>query len=367
MMVNKRRILIDGRTFSIQEKGGVSQMWAYLIGSEAWQSQLEIELLVYPGHEKNIHLQEALKGISDNYINLIKCLIPPSDNQRFSGPDHALQRISEVGIALRGNPQLVVNTYYGENVYPKCPQYFVTALDFAHEEIPELAAKPSTKDVIRRKQQAFSEATAISFISNSTRLVCNKYYRIKSGVKTQVIYLGHEGFEPDIEKVRGQILHVGTRAGYKNFSIVASAMAHLMARHSFIRFLVFGGEADEGTLARLSKLFPGRVIVRQKPTDQEIDTAMKMSSLFISASRYEGFGIPLLNALRFATIPIVSNIGVYRELAGNDALYFEPDSEESLIEAVDAGLKARSNPKGYWRIWNDVAIEYLGFFSGTGV
>lgn len=366
MKTKKRRILVDGRAFSLQDKGGVSQMWAYLIGSEIWREQLELDLFVYPGYKKNIHLRDAIIGVDADYINLIECSLPPSDNGNFSGSEHKLQRKQEVERALCGGVDAVVNTYYGENVYTDCKRYIVTAYDFAHEEIPELALKPTTPDVLRRKKQAFSEATVISFISNASRLTCRKYYDLGPNVITRVIYLGHEDNEPHVEKVKGQIIHVGSRAGYKNFKVMESAIRRLMAEHDYLRFFVFGGEIDDGNLARLSDSFPGRIVMRQQSTDYEMDFAMKMSSMFISASLYEGFGIPLLNALRFGTIPIISDINVYRELAGDNAIYFDPVSEESLIAAIKAGFTAKSRPAGYWRTWNDVARDYLELLDGKG-
>jgi len=366
MNITKKIILIDGRVFSLQQKGGISQFWAKLIASKSWRQRLFVEIFVYPGYDKNVHFKEMIKNTDGEYINLIESELPPSDNGKFCNIEHAEYRQLEITQRLRSHPDVVINTYYGENIFPECEEYLVVAYDFAHEEQPELAAKDSTKNVLKKKMEAFSSATKVIFISNTTRVKCKKYYTLRPNVITRVIYLGHDNFIPPLKKNKNQIIHVGSRSGYKNYSIVDAAMFKLMLKFSSLSFFVFGGEPDDGSIKKLMVSFPGRVSFSQLPSDIEIDCAMMTSSYFISASKYEGFGIPLLNALRFGTIPIVSKIDVYQELAGDDAIYFDPISSESLIRAVEKGLSSDSSPYGYWRPWEEVSKCYLTILCGNG-
>ncbi len=362
-MTKRKHILVDGRIFTLQSKGGVSQMWAYILGSESWQRRIATHLLVYPGHEKNIHLVEG--GILDGNpeVHVIRCAIPPSDNGNFVSAKYAEERRRAIASTVTVPIEAVLNTYYGENVFPDCQRYIVTALDFAHEELPNLRSKPSTAVVLQQKQIAFKQATQVSFISNASRQCFFKHYSWYDRRQTRVIYLGHDVSFPDTVKVRDLLIHVGTRGGYKNFSIVSDSVEQVMARNMSLRFFILGGEPSDQTIQNLQHRFPGRVRFNPMPSDREMDHAMATAAVFVSASLYEGFGIPLLNALRLGTHPVVSDIPVYREIAGSHAFFFPATSSSQLASAIEKALAAEPIKNPFYRSWDDVARDYVRMLS----
>ena len=350
-------LLVDGRIFSLQSKGGISQMWAYLLASECWRRRLKTWLFVYPGYERNLHLQTAgLLSAAD--IRIIKCPIPSSNNDNWNRAEHARQR-AELIRSLGYRFGTVVDTYYGENVHPDCSRYVVTGYDFAHEELPELAERPSTASVLAQKRLAFGQADWVSFISNASRERFFVHHPDFDRHRTGVIYLGHQPTSPQVLRARDTILHVGSRGLYKNFGIVAEALQVLMQREASVRLLLLGGESIDATVQALIQRFPGRVTFDPAPSDQAMDLAMAASCIYVSASRYEGFGIPLLNALRLGAQPVVSDIPVYRELAGGHARYFTPTSADGLVAALQAALTCRTKPRPTWRTWDHVAADYV--------
>lgn len=350
-------LLVDGRIFSLQSKGGISQFWAYVLASRPWRRHLQTWLFVYPGHERNIHLQAS--GLLDTAdARVVSCPIPPSDNDKWALTEHASQR-ADLARALGSRFGAVVNTYYGENIHPDCARYVVTALDFAHEELPELAERPSTPGVLARKRLAFEQASWVSFISNASRQRFFVHYPDFDRSRTGVIYLGHEPTQPLATRARKAILHVGSRGLYKNFPVVAQALRELMQRDADVRLLLLGGEPIDETVLALVGRFPGRVVFDSAPSDHAMDLAMATSWIYVSASRYEGFGIPLLNAMRLGALPVVSDIPVYREVAGARARYFDPTSATDLAEALEAALGCEPTHRSIWRTWNDVAADYV--------
>lgn len=351
-------VLVDGRIFSLQAKGGISQFWAYILSSPVWQRRLDTSLVLYPGHEKNVHLAESGLAAAGSPAHPVRVPIPPSDHANWAGPEHMAQRRAAVA-AHRAAFRAVLNTYYGENIFPDCPRFLVTALDFAHEELPELAAKPSTPQVLHQKRAAFRDATQISFISNASRERFFVHYPGFDRSRTGVIYLGHDARSFDIPKAADTVLHVGTRGVYKNFETVAQGMNEVMARHPRVRFLVMGGEPADATIDQLQRRFPARVHFDPAPSDEEMDFAMALAGVYVSASRYEGFGIPLLNALRMGTKAVVSDIPVYREIGGPHAHFFLPDSASGMAEALEQALAADPPQVRPWRTWDDVAADYM--------
>ena len=56
--------------------------------------------------------------------------------------------------------------------------------------------------------------------------------------------------------------------------------------------------------------------------------------MFVYPSKYEGFGIPILEALKSRTPVITSNTSSLPEVGGNATMYINPDSIEDLSEAM---------------------------------
>ena len=183
-MRRKHDVLIDGRIFSLQPKGGISKMWAYILATPEWRRQVNTAVLLYPGHQRNVHLREADIFTGEGAAVAVDCPIPPSDSPAYAAPEFAgRRRESIVGSGVAGEVSTVINTYYCENVLGD-RRYLVTALDFAHEELPELAAKPTTAHVLHQKKLAFEAADCISFISNASRQRFFEHYSWFHGRQT---------------------------------------------------------------------------------------------------------------------------------------------------------------------------------------
>lgn len=356
-MSRRPPVLVDGRIFSLQSKGGISQMWANILSSLAWQRRLDTWLMLYPGHEGNVHLREAALLDCVSSIHPIESPVPSSDNEKWVGVEHE-QRRREIVAARRTDFAAVLNTYYGECIFPACSRYIVSALDFAHEELPELTAKPSTPGVLRQKRLAFAQASQLSFISNASRERFFVHYPAFARRDTTVIYLGHDTRLPSVPKARDAVLHVGSRGVYKNFITVAEGVQAVMGRHARLRLFVMGGEPVDPPIEQLQRRFPGRVVFDPAPSDSTMDFAMALAGFYVSASRYEGFGIPLLNAMRLGTVPVVSDIPVYREIATGYAQFFAPDSAAALAAALERAIAATPPNHRPWRTWDHVATDY---------
>jgi glycosyltransferase involved in cell wall biosynthesis len=137
---------------------------------------------------------------------------------------------------------------------------------------------------------------------------------------------------PDLPRAprTGALVYMGSFMPYKNVATLASAMPslpghelHLMSRIS----------PDER--ARLTALAPGgRLVFHDGASDETYREVLRGATALVSASRNEGFGIPLVEAMALGTPVVVSDIPVFREVAGVAGTYVDPDDVGGFVRAV---------------------------------
>ena len=104
-------------------------------------------------------------------------------------------------------------------------------------------------------------------------------------------------------------------------------------------------------------------------TDEEKAYLYQNANCFILPSHYEGFGMPLLEAMQYKVPVAVSDIEVFREVAGDAALYFIKDSPADITREIstlltNSEVRAKLIYKGLKRLnqfnWEDNAKKVLG-------
>jgi len=128
------------------------------------------------------------------------------------------------------------------------------------------------------------------------------------------------------------LVYMGSYMPYKNIELLARGMnllpgytLHLLSR------------ATDDDRRRLEKLAPaGSLRFHQGASDDEYARLLSTATALVTASRNEGFGLPLLEAMVSGTPVVVSDIPVFREIGLDAASYFDPDSPEQFASAVTA-------------------------------
>jgi glycosyltransferase involved in cell wall biosynthesis len=87
--------------------------------------------------------------------------------------------------------------------------------------------------------------------------------------------------------------------------------------------------------ARLTALAPGgKLVFHDGASDDTYRDVLRGATALVSASRDEGFGIPLVEAMSLGTPVVVSDIPVFREVAGAAGAYVDPDDVGGFVRAL---------------------------------
>jgi len=134
------------------------------------------------------------------------------------------------------------------------------------------------------------------------------------------------------------LLHVGRRGGYKNFSVLVRALAEAGTAAEHLDLVSFGRSgfrAGELAEARKSGLDPNR-LVHASGSDFELAQYYAAAVAMAFPSSHEVFGLPLLEAMSAGCPVICSMRSCLPEIAGEAALYFDPDDSDSVRQAIQA-------------------------------
>jgi glycosyltransferase involved in cell wall biosynthesis len=195
------------------------------------------------------------------------------------------------------------------------------------------------------KANAAKRADHVICISESTRQDVVEILKVPSE-KTSVVHLGFDLMlepgaavsNPYVEERLPYLLYVGQRGGYKNFMRLLDAMGSSNIIREQFNLVCFGGGDFTATerLAMDTKNFRTGQVSQISGSDGLLSTLYKEASMLIYPSLYEGFGIPPLEAMAHGCPVICSDTSSMPEVVGNAAVYFDPNSVESLIAALES-------------------------------
>ena len=164
------------------------------------------------------------------------------------------------------------------------------------------------------------------------------------------------------------IAWVGTISRRKNLAVLLGALAELRSAGVETRLVVAGGgdRAEVDALVSRHRLAPGDVVVTGYLDEAALGAVLRAAAAFAFPSRYEGFGLPLLEAMD-AGVPIVAaRAGATVEVTGDAALLAGVDDPGEFADALervlaDEPLRARLVARGTDRLsafsWDDAAAR----------
>lgn len=144
--------------------------------------------------------------------------------------------------------------------------------------------------------------------------------------------------ENDVIRESRLLLALGNRLPHKNFAALLRALA-LIPVESRPRLVITGSHGDDPLAPLVSSLgLDDFVELRGWLTDGEIHTLYARASATVVPTLFEGFGLPVLEAMTRGCPVICSDIPVLHEVAGDAALYFDPTSPQAIADAIRTAL-----------------------------
>ncbi|BAU32355.1 glycosyltransferase family 4 protein [Microcella alkaliphila] len=127
-----------------------------------------------------------------------------------------------------------------------------------------------------------------------------------------------------------ELVYMGSFMPYKGVDTLVAALHHLPGARLHLLSRIPAAERDRLTAAAPA----GSLVVHDGVDDTEYAALLDRATALVHASREEGFGIPLVEAMGRGTPIVVADTAIFREIGGQTALYFPVDDAEELAAAV---------------------------------
>jgi len=148
-----------------------------------------------------------------------------------------------------------------------------------------------------------------------------------------------QGHKNDFGINKPYVLYVGAAYPHKNLDNLLKAWEIFDRDYGEAYQLVLVGKEDYFYNNLKSKIINHKSIIYLGfVPDDELVELYSTASLYVFPSKYEGFGLPPLEAQSFGVPVVSSNASCLPEVLGESALYFDPDSAEQMAEVIYRGL-----------------------------
>lgn len=325
------KILYDHQIFSTQIYGGASRYFYELINHLQKDQEINVELSLR--YSNNHYVESATFSRHKKFFWGI--------NVRGSYRILRVLNRQKTKVLLQKQSFDVFHpTYYDPYFldYIGSKQFVLTIYDMIHEIFPHTFSDKGR--TAQDKRLLAYKSKKIIAISENTKRDIIRFYGIDDD-KIDVIYLANSLSKTNdkantLNVPQRYLLFVGDRDGYKNFDRLIKAICPLLvADDTLIIVCVGGGKFSNYEQDMFKQLRMRNRILHCSAYDSNLAYLYENATVFVFPSLYEGFGIPVLEAFACGCPAVLSSRSSLPEVGGDAAVYFDPESELSIKQAIE--------------------------------
>lgn len=281
-------------------------------------------------------------------------LAPPMSVRRV--PRNGWLRLLALGIAARRDRVDLIHSIYYRPPYPGVPTV-VAIHDISYERYPEFFGRLELFKNRLLIRDAARRATHVVTLSEHARREIVELYGVDPE-RITVVYGGvapvfQAGDDRHREPLRGRelrLLAVGTLQPRKNLLRLLEAVRAVAAIRP-ARLGVVGPDGFQADRIRAAAGDGAPVDVLGYLSDEELAAEYRRADVFVYPSIYEGFGLPVVEAMASGTPTVTTTGGSLPEIAGDAALIVDPYDVAGLSAAIlrlaeDDGLRSQLAERG---------------------
>jgi glycosyltransferase involved in cell wall biosynthesis len=341
------KILYDHQFFSVFPYSGVSRYIYEVIRRLCERSELDISLFM--GWHVNRYPFHLVKGKLSRFFSF--------QRPQFRGASRLFAALDETlfpMFASVARSDLYHQIYYEYFLPSYRGKRIVTVYDMTSEKMPHIYGRldPHTAN---NKRLSAGRADRVIAISESTRRDAIEIL----GVPPEKIDTVHLANSLDFDIIEGSplgvpyILYVGQRCLHKNFDALFSVYLEEKEVHGNFSLVCFGGVpfTEQEQRAMKERGCAGRCL-RVTGDDRTLARYYKWASALVYPSFYEGFGMPLVEAMHYGCPVVASNSSCMPEIVGNAGKLFSPSDAHELTVKLkevlfDKSVSAACRAAGY--------------------
>lgn len=310
---NPQPVLLDCIIFGLQQFGGISNYWAKLLMYVAVEPALDCKLILP-------------KRIRYTDFDTLGAARIPARRERLD------PRITRY-LGARGDDGGVFHTSYYRLPQQRVDKYVVSVYDFTYERYRTGLARFIHN---RQKMYSIQRADAVLCISESTRRDVIEFCPEVDVARLHVIHLGVDGKvfyqESTIQSdaFEKTVLFVGQRVGYKRFDLAVEAVV----QSPRLSLGIVGPALTDHERRFLQKRLGMRWHDFGPVSTVDLRRLYSSSFAFIFPSDYEGFGLPILEAMACGCPVVAAALSSFPEVGGTAAFYAVSQTGEAYASAL---------------------------------
>lgn len=364
------KILYDYQGLT-QLVGGVSRCFCEYINELSIDNEINI---VCP-HTRNVYMREILGRKESALMRFPYC---KELTRKIAVP----LNLASAYLSVRNNdfdifhPTMDWVNYY-RNVIKK--PYVLTI----HDLIPEIYFANEAEKHVRLakwlpiRKSCLQGAARVMCVSEHTKTDLLRYYDFLDPEKIDIVYHGIHPFNGEYkENLWGRyILYVGQRGSYKNFLFAIESLKPLIETQKDLKVICTGSPfsiEENGFIEQIG--LKGKICCVGFVDDNYLASLYHYAEVFIYPSKYEGFGIPILEAFNNGCPACISDASCFPEVGGTAVSYFDPEDKESILQSVsrvinDSNYAEKLRLEGFKRAklftWKAAAEKVLNSYKAA--